>query len=125
MAKTRRHRHVFPWSAGRRPQTPAEASQEASLKIQRPQGAGRPCYEAGNSACRGEWRREAGSQCAPNASTGKRAWRTPIPNLSPFDRKVGRGLFVFKKTGGRVGCWPGYWAINRKKLLVDGAGSVT
>ena len=28
------------------PQTPAEASQEASLKIQPPQGAERPCYEA-------------------------------------------------------------------------------
>src|SRR5437870_12423768 len=32
--------------------------------IQRPQGAERPCYEAEDSACRGEWRREAGSQCA-------------------------------------------------------------
>jgi hypothetical protein len=29
---------------------------------------------------------------APNVSTGKRDWRAPIPNLSPFDRKVGRGL---------------------------------
>ena len=26
-----------------------------------PQGAERPCYEAGDSACRGEWRRETGS----------------------------------------------------------------
>src|SRR5581483_1007949 len=33
----------------------------ASLEIQRPKGAGRPCYEAENSACRGEWRRETGS----------------------------------------------------------------
>ncbi|HTQ51584.1 MAG TPA: hypothetical protein VMJ12_12795, partial [Candidatus Acidoferrales bacterium] len=33
---------------------------------------------------------------APNVSTGKRAWRTPIPHLSLFDRKVGQGLIVFK-----------------------------
>src|SRR5665213_3162289 len=63
MVKTRirSHKRVFTWFASRRPQTPAEASLEASLEIQRPQGAGRPCYEADNSACRGEWRRETGS----------------------------------------------------------------
>jgi hypothetical protein len=33
---------------------------------------------------------------APNAGSGKRAWRTPIPHLSRFDRKVGPGLIVFK-----------------------------
>ena len=32
---------------------------------------------------------------APNAGSGKRAWRTPIPHLSRFDRKVGPGLIVF------------------------------
>ena len=32
---------------------------------------------------------------APNVGTGKRAWQTPIPHLSPLDRKVGRGLMVF------------------------------
>jgi len=68
-------KRVFPWSASRRPQSPVEAGLEASLEIQRPQGAGRPCYEADNSACRGEWRREAGSRSAPNASPGKRDWR--------------------------------------------------
>jgi hypothetical protein len=31
---------------------------------------------------------------APNAGSGKRAWRTPIPHLSRFDRKVGPGLIV-------------------------------
>src|SRR5579884_1991801 len=44
--RSRSHKRVFTWFASRRPQTPAEASLEASLKIQRPQGAGRPCYEA-------------------------------------------------------------------------------
>jgi hypothetical protein len=31
---------------------------------------------------------------APNVSMGKRDWRTPIPHLSLFDRKVGQGLIV-------------------------------
>ena len=31
---------------------------------------------------------------APNAGSGKREWRTPIPHLSLFDRKVGQGLIV-------------------------------
>ena len=31
---------------------------------------------------------------APNVGMGKRAWRTPIPHLSLFDRKVGQGLIV-------------------------------
>ena len=61
----------------------------------RPKGVGRPCYEAENSACRGEWRRESGSpRRAPNAGLGKRAWRTPTPHLSLSDRKVGQGLIV-------------------------------
>ena len=34
---------------------------------------------------------------APNVSMGKRDWRTPIPHLSLFDRKVGQGLIVFRK----------------------------
>jgi len=33
---------------------------------------------------------------APNVSMGKRDWRTPIPHLSLFDRKVGQGLIVFR-----------------------------
>jgi hypothetical protein len=52
-------------------QPPAEAGLEASPEIQQPQGAERPCYEAVNSACRGEWRRGTGSQMAPNAGAGK------------------------------------------------------
>jgi hypothetical protein len=33
---------------------------------------------------------------APNVSMGKRDWRTPIPHLSLFDRKVGQGLIVLE-----------------------------
>ena len=37
----------------------------------------------------------AAERRAPNVGTGKRAWRTPIPDLSLSDRKVGQGLFVW------------------------------
>src|ERR1700722_7671026 len=99
MVKTRIHNHkrVFTWFASRRPQTPAEASLEASLEIQRPQGAGRPCYEADNSACRGEWRREAGSPARARLMSAweRESGELPAPNLPPSGRKAGRGLFVF------------------------------
>ena len=39
----------------------------------------------------------AAPQCwAPNASTGKRAWRTPIPHLVPVRPKGGAGTLCFK-----------------------------
>jgi len=48
------YRRVWTWFAGRwRNHQPKQAEKPHS-KIQRPQGTGRPCYEAGNSACRGE-----------------------------------------------------------------------
>jgi len=37
--RNRSYKRVLTWFASRRPQTPAQASQEASLEIQRPQGA--------------------------------------------------------------------------------------
>ena len=67
--------------------------------IQRPQGAGRPCYEAGNSACRGEWRREAGSPARVRLMSAweRESGELPAPNLPPSSRKTGRGLFVLLK----------------------------
>jgi len=41
----------------------------------------------------------APARVAPNAGTGKRVWRTPIPHLSRFDRKVEPGLIVFRDEG--------------------------
>ena len=86
---------VFTRFASRRPQTPAQASLEASLDDSAPQGAGRPCYEAGNSACRGEWRREAGSPARARLMSAREreSGELPVPNLPPFGRKAGRGLF--------------------------------
>ena len=82
------------WRAGGATTSPSKL--KSLTQNPRPRGVGRPCYEAENSACRGEWRRETGSpRRAPNAGPGKRAWRTPIPHLSLSDRKVGQGLIVF------------------------------
>src|ERR1700685_2826049 len=103
MVKTRirNHERVFTWLAGRRPQTPAEASSEASLKIQRPQGAGRPCYEAEITPLAvengvGELAAKARQMSARERELGE----LPPPNLSLFDRKVRQGLIVFGKDAG-------------------------
>jgi len=50
--------------------------------IQRPQGAGRPCYEAEKSACRGEWRREAVPILVVVASIQMRFLKTEVENGS-------------------------------------------
>ena len=48
------YKRVFAWFADRwRNHQPKRAEKPHSI-IQSPQGAGRPCYEADNSACRGE-----------------------------------------------------------------------
>lgn len=75
-------------------QPPAKAGLEASLEILPPQGAGRPCYEADDSACRGEWRREDGSPregARPMPSREREIGELPSPISSPFGRKTGRG----------------------------------
>jgi hypothetical protein len=41
----------------------------------------------------------ASERSAPNAGSGKSAWRTPIPHLSRSDRKVGPGLIVLPNGG--------------------------
>jgi len=97
MVKTRirSHKRVFTWFASRRPQTPAEASLEASLEIQRPQGAGRPCYEAEGTPLAVE---NGVGKLAANArrmpARERERGELPTPNLSLSDRKVGQGLFV-------------------------------
>jgi hypothetical protein len=52
--RTNSHRRVFTWFVSRwRNHQPKRAEKPHSI-IQSPQGAGRPCYEADNSACRGD-----------------------------------------------------------------------
>jgi hypothetical protein len=50
----------------------------------------------------------ASERGAPNVGMGKRAWRTPIPHLSPSDRKVGRGLMFLGWTAHRQQESPAY-----------------
>jgi hypothetical protein len=100
------HRRVLTWLAGRwRNHQPKRAKKPHSIIQRSEKATGRPCYEAGNSACRGEWRREAGSPVeagAPNVSAGKRAWRTPIPKFVPVQPQGWAGTFCLGFSGVRV-----------------------
>jgi hypothetical protein len=63
VVKTRQkiRRRVLTWFAGRWRNHQPKRAEKPHSKSATPEGVGRPCYEADNSACRGEWRREAGS----------------------------------------------------------------
>src|SRR5712671_4031733 len=106
MVETRRsnHKRGSTWFVSRRPQTPAEASLEASLKIQRPQGAGRPCYEADNSACRGEWRREAGSPARARLMPVREREHGELPSpICPGSaERPDRDLLFFRMEDGNI-----------------------
>ncbi len=86
--------------------TGTKRAQSPHSIIRRAQACGRPCCEAGNSACRGEQRRgvggPSGAQCR---CPGKRAWRTPTPTFAPVDRKVSRGSVFFGEWLVRSGWW--------------------
>jgi hypothetical protein len=69
----------------RRPvaQPSAEAGREASLEIRRARAAGRPCYEAERTPLAVE--NSVGEPAAIRRlmpALGKRAWRTPIPQMN-------------------------------------------
>jgi len=59
--RTKIRRRVLTWFAGRWRNHPPKRAEKPHSKSAAPKGAGRPCYEADNSACRGEWRRETSS----------------------------------------------------------------
>lgn len=92
-------------------QPPVRAGLEASLNNPSSQGDGRPCYEADNSVCRGEWRREAGSrQRRLMSATGKRAWRTPTPIVWPLPGwPPGRGVLVYLAALPDIGFQAAHW----------------
>ena len=50
----RSHKRVFAWFAGRWRNHQSKRAEKPHSIIQSPRGAERPCYEAVNSACRGE-----------------------------------------------------------------------
>ena len=101
-AKTRAGKEVFA--------NAAEPDQETSLDKKYGEPCFRSCCEAVNSACRGEQRREAGSQVRKDWSAkcqppGKRAWRAPTPTFVSVGysgdplMKI-RGSFRVRDTGG-------------------------
>jgi len=113
--RSRIHKRVLAWFAGRRCKRQPKRAERPHSIIQRPQGVGRPCYEAENSACRGKWRREAGS---PGRVRLMPAWEResgelPAPNLPPSGRKAGRGLFVSFAGDSGHGIWGLHTAIQR------------
>ena len=59
--RTKIRRRVLTWFAGRWRNHQPKRAEKPHSKSAAPKGAGRPCYEADNSACRGEWRRESSS----------------------------------------------------------------
>jgi hypothetical protein len=63
VVKTRKkiRRRVLTWFVSRWRNHQPKRAEKPHSKSATPQGVGRPCYEAENSACRGEWRREASS----------------------------------------------------------------
>jgi len=85
-------KRVLTWFAGWWRNHPPKRAEKPHSRIPAPQGPGRPCYEAGNSAL--PRRIASGSRqpsVAPNAGTGKRAWRTPTPDWSLCGRKTAQG----------------------------------
>ena len=99
VVKTRKQirRRVLTWFASRwRNHQPKRAEKPHSKSAHRevPDGpATRPITPL--AVENGVGKPAASEKRAPNAGTGKRAWRTPIPHLSLSDRKVGQGLIVF------------------------------
>lgn len=94
-------KRVLAWFASGWRNHSLKRAEKPHSTISGPQGPGRPCYEADNSAL--PRRIASGSRqpnAAPNAGTGKRAWRTPTPDGSLRGRKDRAGTFVLRPGGG-------------------------
>jgi len=96
-ATNRSHRRVFTWFASRwRNHQPKRAEKPHSKSSDRKALDGPATRPKTPLAVEnGVGKLAAPARVAPNASPGKREWRTPIPHLSLLDRKVGQGLIVF------------------------------
>jgi len=96
--RTKNYRRVLTWFASRwrnHQLKRAEKPHSKSARCKTPDGpATRP--ETPLAVENGVGNPAAPVRVAPNAGTGKRAWRTPIPHLSRFDRKVEPGLIVLR-----------------------------
>ena len=96
-ATNNNHRRVFTWFASRwRNHQPKRAEKPHSKSSGRKALDGPATRPKTPLAVEnGVGKLAAPARVAPNASLGKREWRTPIPHLSLLDRKVGQGLIVF------------------------------
>jgi hypothetical protein len=98
--RTKIRRRVLTWFAGRWRNHQPKRAEKPHSKSAAPKGAGRPCYEADNSACRGEWRRESGSpregaRLMPVREREHGDLPSPICPGSVPHRGIGPGLIVF------------------------------
>ena len=96
-ATKRSHRRVFTWFAGRWRNHQSKRAEKPHSIIQRREALDGPATRPKTPLAveNGVGKLAAPARAAPNASPGKREWRTPIPHLSLLDRKVGQGLIVF------------------------------
>lgn len=96
----RPRKRVLAWFASRWRNHLLKRAEKPHSIIPGPQGPGRPCYEADNSAL--PRRIASGSRqpnAAPNAGTGKRAWRTPTPDGSLCGRETVQGPLLCTRPG--------------------------
>ena len=88
-------------------QPPVQASQEASLEIQRAQAAGRPCYEAERTPLAVENSvGKPAANLAPNVGSGKESVAHSHPPFGPcLAARLGRDYLFFGGAALRIEKW--------------------
>ena len=96
-ATNKNHRRVFTWFASRWRNHQPKRAEKPHSKFSGRKALDGPATRPKTPLAveNGVGKLAAPARVAPNASPGKREWRTPIPHLSLLDRKVGQGLIVF------------------------------
>ena len=97
-ATNRSHRRVFTWFASRWRNHQPKRAEKPHSKFSGRKALDGPATRPKTPLAveNGVGKLAAPARVAPNASPGKREWRTPIPHLSLLDRKVGQGVIVFR-----------------------------
>jgi hypothetical protein len=95
-ATKRSHRRVLTWFASRWRNHQPKRAEKPHLKFSGRKALDGPATRPQTPLAveNSVGKLAAPARVAPNASPGKREWRTPIPHLSLLDRKVGQGLIV-------------------------------
>jgi len=98
--RKRNRRRVLTWFASRWA-TISRSELKSLTRNSTLQEVGRPCHEAGDSVCRGEWRREAGSHRKVSAKCrrGKESLANSHPPICPCaTARLGRDILFFGNT---------------------------